>query len=185
MKQKGLYEKWLYQMVRSKVLLISGFAICLAFSGCGGFDGYSNQSLYPEDIHSVYVEMFDSQSFLRDVEYSFSDALAKRIEAQTPYKIVDDISLADSVIGGKLVQVGNAALSSERETGRALEREARLRAQVSWKNLKTGELLVENVLVSTSASLLLSPNAGECTALSACNRETNFVIAPHKVSMEL
>ncbi|MHC4194869.1 MAG: hypothetical protein ACYSQZ_02795, partial [Planctomycetota bacterium] len=40
----------------------------------------------------------------------------------------------------------------ERETGRALEKDVELRAVVNWKNLKTGELLIDNAVVNASAS---------------------------------
>ncbi|MHC4632276.1 MAG: hypothetical protein ACYS9C_13560, partial [Planctomycetota bacterium] len=42
--------------------------------------------------------------------------------------------------------------STEREIGRVLEQELELQAMVNWKNLKTGELLINNQPVSASAS---------------------------------
>ena len=62
--------------------------LCLSFCGCEQMSGYSSRSLFPEGIGSVFVEMFDNRSFRRGVEYELTVALAKRIEAQTPYKIV-------------------------------------------------------------------------------------------------
>lgn len=134
------------------VVVFGAAAICLAVCGCGGIGGYTNESLYPAGIRSVYVEMFDNQSFRRGIEYELTDALAKRIEAQTPYKIVSDRSKADTVISGRIVRAGESVLSTERQTGRALEREVLLRAVVSWKNQKTGELLINDGQVSASAS---------------------------------
>ncbi len=127
-------------------------AACLGFCGCGGMSGYSNESLLPENIVSVYVKMFENQSFWRGVEYELTDALAKRIEAETPYKIISSRDRADSVISGQIVQVSQSVLSRERETGRALEKQVELRAVVNWKNLKTGELLIDNVSVGASAN---------------------------------
>ena len=124
----------------------------LGFCGCTEMSGYSNESLFPEDVGSVYVEMFDNQSFRRGVEYELTDALAKRIEAETPYKVISSRARADTVISGQIVQVSESVLSSERQTGRALEKEVELRAVVDWKNLKTGELLIANRSVSASAS---------------------------------
>ena len=118
-------------------------------SGCGG---YSNSLLYPEDIETVYVEMFDSKSFYRGIEYELTDAVAKRIEANTPYKIVSDRSKADTVISGYISSATRHLLTIERETGRALEREASLEAVVEWKNLKTGEMLINSKTVIASAS---------------------------------
>ena len=98
------------------------------------------------------MEMFDSRSFRRGVEYELSDALAKRIEAETPYKIISSRDRADTIISGQILSIGESWVSSEREVGRALEKEVEVRAVVNWKNLKTGELLLDNQSVSASAS---------------------------------
>ncbi|MHC4462285.1 MAG: LPS assembly lipoprotein LptE [Planctomycetota bacterium] len=133
--------------------------------------GYSNESLFPEDVGSVYVEMFDSRSFRRGVEYQLTDALAKRIEADTPYKIISSRDRADTIISGQIVGIGELVLTSERETGRALEKEVELRVVVDWKNLKTGELLIDNQSVSASASFSEWQNQGfnYASALAANN----------------
>ena len=117
-----------------------------------GCAGYSNESLYPDDVSSVCLEMFDNQSFRRGVEFELSDALAKRIESDTPYKIVSDSDRADSVISGQIVSIGELALSTDPQIGRILEREVQLRAVVNWKNLKTGQLMMDHLSVSASAS---------------------------------
>ena len=117
----------------------------LGFCGCAEMSGYSSESLFPEEVSSVCLEMFDNQSFRRGVEDELS-------EAATPYKIISSKDRADTVISGQIVQVGELVLSVERETGRPLEREVLLRAVVNWKNLKTGELLIDNHTVSASAS---------------------------------
>ncbi len=114
--------------------------------------GYSNESLFPEDVQSVCLEMFDNQTFRRGIEYELSDALSKRIEAETPYKIISSPDRADTTISGQIVSIGEIALSIERETGRILEKEVELHAVVNWKNLNTGELLINNQTVSSSAS---------------------------------
>jgi hypothetical protein len=139
-----------------KVAFIIFFSSIVAsfvgFCGCAEMSGYSNKSLFPEDVSSVYVEMFDNRSFRRGVEYELTDALAKRIETETPYKIISSRDRADTVISGQIVSVGESWLSTERQTGRPLEKEVELRAVVNWKNLKTGELLIDNKSVSASAS---------------------------------
>jgi hypothetical protein len=136
-------------------ILNSQFLICalvLVSAGCGENPGYSNASLYPQDIATVYVEMFDNQSFRRGVEYELTDALAKRIEAQTPYKIVTDRDKADTIISGRLTSVNEATLTTERQIGRALEKSVELKAVVTWKNLRTAEILIDNKTVGASAA---------------------------------
>ncbi|MFC1737793.1 LptE family protein [Planctomycetota bacterium] len=128
-----------------------GFGLS-CFCGCAQLGGYSGESLFPKDVETVYVQMFDNQSFWRGVEYDLTDALVKRIEVETPYKVVSSPDRADTVISGQLTSVTRPTLSTERETGRAMEREVELMAVVNWKNLKTGQLLVDNTSVGASAS---------------------------------
>ncbi len=138
----------------------AAFVICFSsivatfasFCGCVDMSGYSNESLFPEEVSSVYVEMFDNRSFRRGIEYDLTDALAKRIEAETPYKVISSRDRADTVISGQILSARELWLSRERETGRALEKEVELVAVVNWENLKTGELLIDNQSVSASAS---------------------------------
>jgi hypothetical protein len=137
------------------LVLLYSFALALfisAFCGCAEMSGYSNQSLFPGDVSSVCLEMFDNKSFRRGVEYELSDALAKRIEAATPYKIISSTDRADTVLSGQIVQVSELVLSVERQTGRPLEKELMLTAVVNWKNLKTGRLLIDNQSVTSQAT---------------------------------
>ncbi|MHC4426459.1 MAG: LPS assembly lipoprotein LptE [Planctomycetota bacterium] len=114
--------------------------------------GYSNESLFPQEVGTVCLKMFDNQTFRRGVEYELSDAIAKRIELDTPYKIVSDPDRADTVISGQILSMGELALSTDREIGSVLEKEVELQAVVDWKNLKTGRLMIAHELVSASAS---------------------------------
>jgi len=158
-------------------LVLFSFALVtfiFAFSGCAG---YSNESMFPQDVSSVCLEMFDNQTFRRGLEYELSDALAKRIEAQTPYKIISSRDRADTVISGLIVSIGESALSTERELGGVLEKEVQVEAVVNWKNLKTGELLIDNETVSAEAAY--SPRQSQdfsyASALAANNLARKIV----------
>ena len=135
------------------IALLAGAALALvALSGCTGPSGYSNETLFPEDVTSVRLEMFDNRSFRRGVEYELSDALAKRIEALTPYKIVSSKDRSDSVISGQLLSISESALTIERDTALPLEKEVVLTAVVNWKNLNTGRLMINNKTITAAAS---------------------------------
>jgi len=131
--------------------------------------GYSNDSLFPQDVHTVCVHMFDNRSFRRNLEYDLTDALAKRIEAQTPYKIVSSQDRADTIITGQIVSISDSALTMDRELGQALEKELQVQAVVNWKNLKTGDLLIDNQTVVASAdySQFLEQGVGYAKNLAA------------------
>lgn len=132
--------------------VLAGLLFCLMPAGCDSVAGYSSKSLYPEDVKTVCVDIFDNESFRRGMEFEVTDALKKRIEAQSPYKIVSSRNLADSIITGKLTSVRESILSLERQKGTALEKEVTITAVVNWKNLKTGELILERQPVTASQS---------------------------------
>lgn len=138
--------------LKSLCLLLSLVVLPVSLTGCDDFGGYSTKPLFSDEISTVYVKMFDNRSFDRGVEYELTDALAKRIEAQTPYKVVSSIDRADSVISGYINRADRGILSAERETGRPLEKEIVLTATVDWKNLKTGQLLLEGKQAIASAT---------------------------------
>lgn len=125
-------------------------AAAVLISGCSG--GYSNSWPYPENISTVYVEMFDSKSFRRDHEYDLTDAICKKIEAHTPYKIVSDRDCADTVLSGQINNIRQGTLTMERHTGRPLENEVKLSVEMNWKNLQTGEIIIGKETVYSAAS---------------------------------
>jgi hypothetical protein len=137
---------------RGWATLLAGVAAVATLSGCGGLGEYSNDTLFPDDVHSVRLEMFDNRSFRRGIEYQLSDALAKRIEVETPYKIVSSKDRTDSVISGQLVSIGESALTIDREVAEPLEKEVVLTAVVTWKDLNTGRLMINNKTVTAAAS---------------------------------
>jgi len=145
MRQKDSVQKKCVILLFCMILGISA----LAFIGCSG---YSSESLYDNSVRSVYLQMFDNQSFQRDIEYQLTDGLAKRIEADTPYKIVSNKNKADSIIFGQITSASTSAITTERQTGRALENEVTITAVVTWKNLKTGQMIIEKMPISASAS---------------------------------
>ena len=138
----------------------------LLFAGCAG---YRSTPLYPEGIDSIRLEMFDNRSFRRNVEFALSDALAKRVEAQTPFKLISDEHRADSVLSGQIVTIRERVLSTERETGKALEKEMTVQAYVTWKDLKTGDLLLDaaNVEATASYSEFLGQGPGYAERITA------------------
>jgi len=154
MKKKNLKTNYRHLAKAQWVFLSTLLSLC--FIGCAADSattgGYSSESLFPEDVSSVYVEMFDNQTFRRGTEYELTDALAKRIETETPYKVISSRDRADTVISGQIVSIAEFVLSIERQTGRPMEKEVQVQAVVNWKNLKTGELLIDNKPVSESAS---------------------------------
>lgn len=73
-----------------------------AITGCAGYQ-IGNQSLYPSDVHTVYVPMFESNSFRRNLGERLTEAVMKEIELKTPLKVVSTPN-ADSILSGRLTR---------------------------------------------------------------------------------
>ena len=165
--------------MKRNVTWIIGAAVGLAMlNGCGkgGLAGYRNDWMYPQDIQTVYVEMFDSSGFRRVYEFRLTDAVCKRLEAQTPYKIVSDRDIADSILSGT-ISTSSSTLSVDRYTGKPLEREAFVRVRLTWKNLRTGQMILdrEDVYASTSYSAQLGQSF-EYSANASLNKAAQKVV---------
>ena len=78
---------------------------------------------------------------------------------------------------GQILNIQESILTVERETGQALEKELIIEAVVSWKDLKTGELLLDNEPVTTTASYSEFLNQGEGYASGlAANRLAQRIV---------
>lgn len=144
-------------------LLLSPLLLC----GCAAYQ-IGNQSLYPLEIHTVSVPMFQSNSFRRNLGERLTEAVVKEIERRTPYKVVND-PCADSILTGRIISETKRALVPA-PTGDARDIQVDMRVQVSWVDRK-GRLLrdeqsiplpVEIADVSGTADLV--PEVGQSVA---------------------
>jgi len=112
--------------------------LCGVSAGCG----YSTRRPFPTGIKTVYVEMLESKEFRRDLEFELTESLVKRIEMDTPYRIADK-QVADTVFSGEILEVQQRAMGNDFHTGRPREVAATIAMRYRWKDLRTGEMLVE------------------------------------------
>jgi Lipopolysaccharide-assembly len=121
------------------------WAIVLLLAGCGyqssGDGGWHWGSVYRDNIHSVAVPIFTSRDFHQGVEFQLSDALAKKIEEFTPYK-VEPRERADSVIEGEIVSVTPTTLTLNPFTATPQEQQYSIVVNFTWKDLRTDKVLV-------------------------------------------
>src|ERR1051325_2587560 len=85
----------------STMRLLLAAAMLAALGGCAGYRA-GTASLYPPDIHTVYVPIFESDSFRRNLGERLTEAVDKEIELKTPYKVVHTPD-ADSVLTGRIL----------------------------------------------------------------------------------
>jgi len=115
------------------------------FAGCGyqaDSDGWHWSSVYRGDIHSVAVPVFTSRSYYRGVEVQLSDALVKKIEAFTPYK-VEPKERADTILEGEIVSVTPSTLQLNPFTATPNVEQYSVVINFTWKDLRTGKIIVK------------------------------------------
>ena len=141
-------------------------ALVVLLSGCATYQ-IGNRSLYPQDVRTVYVPIFDSDSFRRNLGERLTEAVMKEIENKTPYKVVST-SNADSILSGRIVGETKRVVTENRyDDPRKLD--VSLSIEVSWID-RTGGILYEGCvelppeLATVSSSATFLPEYGQSVA---------------------
>ncbi len=135
-----------------------------ATAGCAGYQ-IGAQSLYPPHIRTVYVPVFESTSFRRNLGERLTEAVIKQIERTTPYKVTGR-SDADSVLWGMIVgETKRVTVSSL--SGEPREVQTNLQILVSWIDRqgnvirRTEPIPVPDEMVNVSGAAALVPEVGQ------------------------
>lgn len=141
-------------MTLSRSLMLALFTIVI--SGCGynagsgeGDEGLSPQrggyrwgTLYRQDVKTVAVPIFTNRTFAQGAEFALSKAIVNQIEAHSPYKVVSRES-ADTVLEGEITNIMVRTISSDARSSVPQEQLYRIRVNFTWKDLRTGRILVQ------------------------------------------
>ena len=161
-------------MLDAKTVIFIGVAATMIITGCDQVDpnvGYSSQSLYRTDMHTVYVEMFESESFRRGVEYELTRALAQQIELKTPYKVVSDRRKADTIMYGSIDRISENTILQQRELDRPLANEVILVATVTWQDRRDGTLILDGQKIRVAGDYIALLGAGRDSAAKEASHE--------------
>jgi len=118
-------------------VLLAAVATSACLAGCAGYQ-VGSQTLYRQDVRTVYVPMFESESFRRQLAERLTEAVVKRIEAVTPYKVVHRPD-ADTVLTGRIVRDRKRVLTEDR-FDMARDIEVSLRVEAAWTD-RAGNLI--------------------------------------------
>ena len=88
------------------------------------------------------MNIFESKEFRRGLELQLAEALTKRIEAESPFKLAKK-EIADTILTGEILEVRQASLGRSFRTVTPRETAATLVVSFRWKDLRNGEVLVE------------------------------------------
>lgn len=135
-----------------RVLL--ALALLMLPSGCG----YRWGTTYNTDIRTVAVPIFDNPTFVSDIDAELADALAKRIQSKTPWRVTSADN-ADTTLTGAFRRTGLNTLSVTPETGLVQEQSISYAVDFEWRDNRTGEVLVERRNFQAATTFL--PSRGE------------------------
>jgi len=147
--------------------LIAITLLSLIASGCAGYQ-IGARSMYRPDVSTVHVPIFRSSGFRRFQGERLTEAVIKRIEATTPYKVVS-AGNADTTLEGELVPLEKRALA-ETANDDVRDIETTYKVRVTWVS-NTGEPLMQptsfpfataDLLISQSSHFV--PEAGQSIA---------------------
>jgi hypothetical protein len=95
-----------------------------------------------DPIHTVALNIFDSKEFRRGLELQLAEALGKRLESESPFKLAKK-DRADTILTGEIKEVRQATLGRDFRTVTPRETSATIIVSFTWKDLRTGEVLLD------------------------------------------
>ncbi len=139
----------------NRLLLGSGCLVALCgLVGCG----YSSDTLFRTDVKTVYVQMFDTREFRRDLEFMLTESIKKRVATDTPYRIAPK-EKADTILKGEVLEERQAAFAPGFRSRQPRDMQMTLVVRMEWKDVRTGRMLVDQPLLLQAVDYL--PPAGE------------------------
>jgi hypothetical protein len=95
-----------------------------------------------ERIHTIALDVFASREFRRGLELQLTEALAKRLEAETPFKLAKK-DRADTIMTGEIREVRQSTIGRDFRTVQPRETTDSVVVSFQWKDLRTGEVLLD------------------------------------------
>jgi hypothetical protein len=130
----------------TKALTILGLTATVVLAGCGYTTDRDKiirtTNSKNERIRTVALDIFQSKEFRRGLELQLTEALAKRIEGETPFKLAKK-DRADTILTGEIVEIRQATLGREFQTLTPRETAQTVIVNFQWKDLRTGEVLMD------------------------------------------
>jgi hypothetical protein len=155
----------------AKFALLLAAVLVPAACGCASYH-IGSQGLYPKDVHTVYVPIFESNSFRPELGERLTEAVVKRIEEVTPLKVVNSAAEADSVLMGQISgDVKHVLFRNNFNDPRQIQ--AELQVKVHWEDRHGNALRncppipVPPEVIAVTGTADLTPEAGQSYATSS------------------
>lgn len=121
-----------------------------------GSCGYSSKSLLRSNVRSIYVPIFDNNTFRRGYEFDLTKAVRDQILLRTRLNIVDK-NEADSILFGKITSVDeNVLIENTRDN--IVESRVSVGIEIRWVDRRTGRTIVERKNIRRPTEFIVSRN---------------------------
>ena len=130
--------------------LFIGFMLMLFLVyGCG----YSNKSLVVRNVESIYIPIFENDTFRRGLEFGITKAVKDEIMSKTNLRIVDKDS-ADTHLTGTLKDVVESVLTRDIRDS-IVESRVILIVDIKLVDRRTGRVLVDKRHIRQEAEFIV------------------------------
>jgi hypothetical protein len=147
----------------------------LLMSGCGYQQmGHNNANLYRQDIQTVAIPVFVNRTYRRGLETELTKSVIQQLEEHSPYKVVPQ-ERADTILDCEIVAVTTSTLSFDEFSGLPQDQSIAMVVSFTWKNLRTGEILVQRRNFDQRAEFF--PALGESASIGQTEVIQNLALA--------
>ena len=119
-------------------------------------------------VRTIYVPVFKTDTFRRNLDYLLTEAVQNEIKSRTPYRLTDEFS-ADTILKGRIVEYRKSVLSENRfDDPRELQ--LLVGAEITWLDRRSGKILQQHVfpigpdLSQQASQVSFAPEAGHSLA---------------------
>ncbi len=151
------------KMIKTKLLIIqtvfcnrilfmklTGIMVLFALiSGCG----YTTKSLISRKINSIYIPIFENNTFRRGLEFDLTKAVKDEIMSKTKLRIAQKDN-SDTILTGQITKVSEAMLSSDLADN-IVESRVSIYVDIKLVDRRTGRTLVDEKNVQHSAEFVV------------------------------
>ena len=137
-------------------------AALAALPGCSADPsaGYSFESSFDASVRTVAVPIFDNTTFETGLETELTEAITKRIQQDTPWR-VSNAPAADTELTGTITEARLFTLSRTRGTGLPQEQVYEITVDFTWRDNRTGTTLVQRERFASAGAFVPDRLTGE------------------------
>ena len=126
-------------IAQRSVALILGVCLMLAsVAGCG----YGPDTAFASDYRTVSVAVFENRTAATELGADLAEAIARRVETGTPYRIASP-ERADLLVSGVVRRARERRLSQTAAASLPQELEVTLVIDATWREARTGRIVAQ------------------------------------------